>query len=58
MFLSCSLLDKWNVVRNTAALACPSGWVLSSGSEWSLEMEHADVLAEEGRNVSLEGKSS
>lgn len=23
MFLSCSFLDKWDVARNTAALACP-----------------------------------
>lgn len=24
MFLSCSLFDKWDAVRNAAALSCPS----------------------------------
>jgi len=58
MFLSCSLLDKWAVVRKTAAFACPS-W-LGVSRQWT---EFGDqpvwmLLWKRVRNGNLEGKNT
>lgn len=50
MFLSCSLLDKWDVAGNTAALACLPGWLLS-GCRWSLETNRCGCSRKRGSEM-------